>query len=328
MTAIPSVPGIYRILNIVNGKCYVGSAKSLRRRWWEHSSMLQNNRHHSISLQNAWNKYGPDAFTFEIIELILIPELLIAREQHWMDYYKPFSHKGYNINPVAGSRLGTKQSLETIAKSIAARKGKPSTRFGYKHSPETLEKLRGASTGRKHTSETKHKIAQSRIGKTYGPETRERIRSVTLGHPVSAETRAKLSTIHRSKHQNKVKPPKVSKPRKRVPRTPEWNENIRIARLGHATSPEARERMRSSHLGKNLGHPVSPETRDKIRDTKTGKMQTLIITSPDGVEYTVTGIRQFCIQHALHQSAIMRVAKGLQASHKGYKARYPDTTTS
>ncbi len=270
---IPAASGVYKIVNTINGKFYLGSTTNLLKRRNQHFTALRCNTHHSVTLQHAWNKYTESAFIFEIIELVL-PPFLREREQYWLDRYKPWGKRGYNI----------------------------------------ARDARASSLGRPRSETTKRKIAKARTGKTYGPETRERIRLVTLGHPVSANLREK---------QIKVIIPKVSKPRKPIPRTLQWNENIRLAKLGHDVSPESRERMRLSHLGQNLGYPVSAETRTKIRETKVSTMQTLIVTSPDGEEFTVTGVRHFCIQHNLHQSAIMRVAKGKATHHHGWTARFP-----
>lgn len=62
--------GIYRIVNTMNQKLYIGSTKKFSRRAIEHQKMLDNNKHHSIHLQSAYDKYGSDAFNFEIVEII------------------------------------------------------------------------------------------------------------------------------------------------------------------------------------------------------------------------------------------------------------------
>jgi len=180
---IPTTSGIYRMRNTVNQKLYIGSATNLRRRWWEHSSKLQNNYHHSISLQRAWIKYGENAFVFEIVELVLAP-FLIEREQYWLDKIKPFGHDGYNINITAGSRLGTEVSQATRKKISDANLGKPSNRLGAKLTPETKEKLRLANLGNERSEETKRKISETTKGKTYSPETKEKLR-------ISAESQMK-----------------------------------------------------------------------------------------------------------------------------------------
>ena len=61
--------GIYEIVNLVNGKRYVGSAVSFECRWREHRRQLNADRHHSRHLQRSWNKHGAEAFSFRIIEV-------------------------------------------------------------------------------------------------------------------------------------------------------------------------------------------------------------------------------------------------------------------
>ena len=60
--------GIYRILNRVNGKLYVGSAVEIENRWKTHLACLRGKYHINKHLENAWLKYGEEAFLFEIIE--------------------------------------------------------------------------------------------------------------------------------------------------------------------------------------------------------------------------------------------------------------------
>jgi group I intron endonuclease len=159
-TGIPHTPGIYRITCTVNLKMYIGSAVSLYRRWKEHRGELRRNIHRNPKLQNAWNKYGEHSFTFEVIELVLIPELLTMREQHWLDKFKPFGHKGFNVARVAGSALGLKRT------------------------PETLERKRIASTGKKHSEATRALISLQRLNRS--PADREHLRRI---QPLAAEAR-------------------------------------------------------------------------------------------------------------------------------------------
>ena len=189
---MPNQPGIYRITCTITGKFYIGSATNLRERRKEHFRSLEQKEHHNIKLQRAWDKHGRDAFTFEILELILIPELLTAREQHYFDKLKPFGSKGFNIAKVAGSTLGRECSPETRKKIGDANRGKPSPTRGKRPSPEAIEKHRQAMLGKKQTEEHKRKRAESQIGKKRSPETREKMRIAALGHVVSDETRAKI----------------------------------------------------------------------------------------------------------------------------------------
>jgi predicted GIY-YIG superfamily endonuclease len=52
------ISGIYYIKNITNNKLYIGSSKDILKRFYEHKRLLRHNKHHSIRLQRAWDKYG------------------------------------------------------------------------------------------------------------------------------------------------------------------------------------------------------------------------------------------------------------------------------
>lgn len=178
---IPTTSGIYRITCTTTGKFYIGSAINLQNRRRVHFHHLRRNTHHSITLQRAWNKYGEQAFIFEVVELVLVA-FLIEREQFWLDTLLPFDGNGYNIDRVAGSRLGQHVSLETREKLRQANLGK-------KQSPETIRKITESNTGKTHNDATKEKVRLIRLGTTRSPETRERLRSSHLGKKQSEETK-------------------------------------------------------------------------------------------------------------------------------------------
>jgi group I intron endonuclease len=92
--------GIYQILNKINGHSYIGSSDNIQTRWNRHAYDLQRGQHHSIPLQRAYLKYGKDNLLFIIMELISnsTPELLLTKEQEWIDKLKPV----YNIGSVGG----------------------------------------------------------------------------------------------------------------------------------------------------------------------------------------------------------------------------------
>lgn len=92
---------IYQILNIINGKFYIGHSQDYDIRWWEHERCLRKNRHENHHLQSAYNKYGANAFEFILIELVNECNML-SREQFWIDSLNACDNKiGYNINPDA-----------------------------------------------------------------------------------------------------------------------------------------------------------------------------------------------------------------------------------
>lgn len=103
--------GIYKITCVPSGKAYIGSSVNVEKRWREHRHHLAKGKHHSPTLQRAWNKYGSAAFTWEVLERVGEHELL-SREQHYLDYYQPFKSAGFNHAPKAGSPRGVKHSVE------------------------------------------------------------------------------------------------------------------------------------------------------------------------------------------------------------------------
>lgn len=124
MHILSQTPSIYQIRHIESGRVYVGSAVNPRKRWYQHSGSLRRGTHHCRYLQHAWNKYGADAFVFEIIEPVLFVEDLLVREQYWIDQLESSNpKKGFNTYAVAGSPTGTKASPETRAKQSEARRG-------------------------------------------------------------------------------------------------------------------------------------------------------------------------------------------------------------
>jgi group I intron endonuclease len=128
--------GVYSIRNAVNGKMYVGSAYSFNRRWNTHRRQLRGGIHPNRKLQAAWNKYGPDVFVFEKIAICSVLELIVI-EQRYIDRLRP----EYNLTPTAGSQLGFSPSPESIARVVAAKKGKytgeNSPHWGIKRSEST-----------------------------------------------------------------------------------------------------------------------------------------------------------------------------------------------
>lgn len=98
--------GIYRIINLMNNKCYIGSGVNLKRRKHEHFYHLRYNKHCNTILQNSVNKYGLNNFKFEI--LATCPkEYLLKLEQWFIDNLKPT----FNIRKNAENNLGVKRTV-------------------------------------------------------------------------------------------------------------------------------------------------------------------------------------------------------------------------
>lgn len=85
--------GIYKITRKENGKSYIGQSNNIERRFQEHQTKGEKSR---IPLDIAIQKYGKDAFTYEIIEECT-PQELNQKEQYWIKYYNTIK-EGYNCS--------------------------------------------------------------------------------------------------------------------------------------------------------------------------------------------------------------------------------------
>lgn len=168
--------GIYKIVNLANGKCYVGSAVRFSSRKHGHFKRLREGWHHSPILQNAWRKHGEKCFEFVIVEFVDDVSLLILREQYWMDQLLP----EYNIAKFAGSNLGTKQTNpETFAKKSAIAKGKPKSEEHKRRIAESV-RLAHQLNPRVISLEVRQKISISNKGKKKPPFSEEHRRRLGL----------------------------------------------------------------------------------------------------------------------------------------------------
>ena len=93
--------GVYQIRNKLNNKVYIGSSKDIGTRWSEHKRDLRTGEHRNSHLQNAYNKYGPENFIFEVLELLDSEDKQYEREQYWINVKDACNaKKGYNIQEV------------------------------------------------------------------------------------------------------------------------------------------------------------------------------------------------------------------------------------
>lgn len=90
---VPKTAGIYKIVNLANGHCYIGQSKCLHSRAIMHFRTLEQNRHCNPYLQNAYNKYGRGVFCFEVLETPVKWIHLDDREQYFIELLRP----AYNI---------------------------------------------------------------------------------------------------------------------------------------------------------------------------------------------------------------------------------------
>jgi len=108
--------GIYIITNLVNGNRYIGSAKNLGKRLYDHVWDLDKNVHPNNHLQNAWNKYKKDNFEYGILEYCNT-DVRLSREKYYIDIVNPeYNINGVNLEAVTEHSDETKRKISDTVK--------------------------------------------------------------------------------------------------------------------------------------------------------------------------------------------------------------------
>lgn len=152
---------IYCISCETNNKIYIGSTtRSPSKRKSEHFYKLRKGIHPNKHLQNSWDKYGNDSFSFEVIEECKKEECF-NREKHYVEKTKCYKKDlGFNkSNIVDAPNRGRVMSEEQKLKISKSLKGRPSPMKGRKSkaSKENIKKANKAQW-RKVLNITENKV--------------------------------------------------------------------------------------------------------------------------------------------------------------------------
>ena len=189
---MPYRPAVYCILNVINGKRYIGSSVDAPRRLYVHRWLLRKGKHYSVQLQHSWERDGEASFSFAVIEFCK-KEHLLAREQIWMNAARSYDSRfGYNTSQVAGTREGVPQPITVADRLRQVHAGKPK-------SVEHRAKIGAANRGKVRTRATRKKISET-VARSMTPE--RRIKQAEYGQLAAPAWKGKsLSDDHRSKIQ-------------------------------------------------------------------------------------------------------------------------------
>lgn len=87
--------GIYKITNNINQKSYIGKSKNIEERWKEHLRPSSWKTQPTKVLYQAFNKYGIENFSFQIIEILSDYSQSNEKEKYWINFYNTY-YNGYN----------------------------------------------------------------------------------------------------------------------------------------------------------------------------------------------------------------------------------------
>ena len=175
--------GIYKITNIVTGQFYIGSSIQYEARILQHIASFKRNDHYNTELQIAWNDYGPDIFTFELIEECLPDHIKELEGKYLLEYVGTPNCYNISKDPLSPTR-GTKRPPEVIDSIRKANSGQ-------KRTAEQIEANRQAQI-RKNQERKLLGIPHPNSGKKRSTEFKEKCRKRQTGKPLSEKAKETL----------------------------------------------------------------------------------------------------------------------------------------
>ena len=155
---------IYKIINVINNKFYVGSAINYEKRKARHIWRLRRGDHANKHLQAAWVLYGEAAFVFAVVQKVADIKDLLTAENVWLHEHVG---KDYCYNIATDATAPTRGWY-----------GEKNPMWG-----KTFE----------HTVEAKAKISKASSERVQSDEEKEKRRVSMKGHIVPLSVRAKIS---------------------------------------------------------------------------------------------------------------------------------------
>lgn len=226
---------LYLAKNKVNGKGYIGCTRfnwlSTRQREHRSDALVYNSK---MAFHCAIRKYGWESFEWSILFEGLDEEDLEVYERAYIKKLDTQLPNGYNMTPGGEGRANP---------------------IGWKHSPETIEKLRQKALNR--SPEVRKAMSEAQKGKKYSPERRAKCALGFLGKKHSEATKQ----ILREKATGRPRPPLTDAQRAKLSESAKKRTDDRS---GRKASAETKAKMSVSQKKRHPRKPMTPETKAKM----------------------------------------------------------------
>lgn len=162
---------IYKFVNKINGKCYIGQTKRPKIRYSEH----RNYKDKSSLLDRAIHKYSINEFDYEIITEVVMEDFESAKkeadrlEEFYIKEYNSLYPNGYNIIPGSPKISGHKKVKSPNSRKKPKRNEDGSSPLGAK---------KGQGVGTIRSNEEKEKISNKLKTRVVSEETKEKLSSI------------------------------------------------------------------------------------------------------------------------------------------------------
>lgn len=97
--------GVIRIKNESNGKKFIDAVPNVKNRWLTSKMSLNDARHMNKELQEDWQRYGEEAFSYEVLwkkdksEINDMKFELQKKRKEWILKEEAYDDKGYHHKP-------------------------------------------------------------------------------------------------------------------------------------------------------------------------------------------------------------------------------------
>lgn len=285
--------GVYKIINIQNGRIYIGSAKEFKARARQHLWSLKNNKHHNKFLQNDFNKCNENAFEFHVVLVTKgTTEERRKVEQNFINEQIVDWKNCYNFQ----KKVADEQSL-------------------WSHNPE----------------ETKKKKSEHSKLMWQSPEFRENMSRKMKLIWQNPKHRENISQKNSVSVKELWQDPKYR--RKLVKKARERFINKKDHPMfGKKHSEESKQKMSEAHKGKKQteetkqkkskalkGRKISEEQKQRISQLNS-KLYDIKLISLDGEIFgPIQNLTKFCRVHNLNRRHVITLINKKRKSHKGWK---------
>lgn len=200
---------IYKVLNKINGKVYIGqTTQNLKTRWSQHK---YNSKNGSCKINRAIRKYGIENFEIQEIDNGNCIEELNKKEEFYIKKYDSINY-GYNIRSGGKNSIRSQETKNKISKARKGKyKGKNAGFYGKKHTDQTKNKMSEIrkksgignknKLGKTHTEEFKNKCKDRMKGNSYSKKRAVKCLNNNIVYESVVKACAELGLDNRSVHR-------------------------------------------------------------------------------------------------------------------------------
>lgn len=179
---------VYELVNLTNGKKYIGKHKS--------SDFDPNYQSSGKLVRLAISKYGWSNFSVRILCPCFSEEELNSEEEFLVGYFDCVANPNYYNQAKGGYGGGARgRKLSKTSRLRISRRmiGENNPNYGKSRSLATREKIRNSNLGQRRSPDTCIRISESLSNKKLSDSHRASISAGLIGHKISDETKGKIS---------------------------------------------------------------------------------------------------------------------------------------